>query len=153
MPYWKQIKRLIAWSGVFIWMFLIFYLSHQPATVSSELSSEMTDKILLIIDMLAPFLDSTGIDLHSFIRKAAHFIAYFVLGCLVLNAFMQYDWSRWKSIGLTFGMSVAFAISDEFHQVFIPGRSGEVRDVLIDSLGAIVGISFLLFVIKRRSKQ
>jgi len=153
MSYSKQMKRLLALSGVLIWMFFIFYLSHQPATVSSELSSGVTERILHTIDSTTPFLDFAGFDLHSFIRKAAHFFAYFVLGCLLLNAFRQYDWSSRSVYGLALGVSVAFAISDEYHQLFIPGRSGVVKDVLIDSSGAIVGISLFLYFLKRRSKQ
>src|SRR5690625_1795335 len=137
MSYRKQIKRLLALSGVLIWMFFIFNLSHQPATVSSELSSGMTEKILYTIDSTAPFLDFAEFDLHSFIRKAAHFCAYFVLGCLLLNVFRQYDWSSRRIFGLALGVSVAFAISDEYHQLFIPGSSGEVKDILIDSEGAL----------------
>ena len=40
-----------------------------------------------------------------------------------------------------------YAITDEFHQYFIPGRSAEIRDVLIDSSGALTGILFVIIVL------
>ncbi|WP_245575523.1 VanZ family protein [Alkalicoccus chagannorensis] len=46
---------------------------------------------------------------------------------------------------------VVYAASDEYHQTFIPGRSGEVSDVVIDGIGAFVGISFYLLIRKRWS--
>ena len=53
-----------------------------------------------------------------------------------------------KAIIIAFLGTFLYACSDEFHQLFIPGRSGEFRDVMIDSTGGIIGIVFTTFIVK-----
>lgn len=138
----KSTYHLISWIVVFIWMALIFFLSHQPATASSELSSGVVQIVVGVIKTIMPFIDYEPNKLHFFIRKGAHFFAYFMLGILVLNALSFGRDLTVRSVVFTFLICVMYAISDEVHQLFISGRSGEVRDVLIDSAGASVGIGF-----------
>lgn len=86
------------------------------------------------------------IELWSFpVRKAAHFSEYALLGVLALNAAVQVarlrgrDEPRWALFVAALAFCVLFAAGDEFHQLFVDGRSGQVRDVVIDSCGAAVG--------------
>lgn len=132
----KQI-RMIAWAPVLFLMGIIFYLSHQPATASSELSSGITEMIVDILETVMPFIQIEMSNFHFWIRKSAHFFTYFTLGILVVNALSPNHFYKYR---LALAICVAYAISDEAHQLFIPGRSGEVRDVLIDSAGALLGI-------------
>lgn len=53
----------------------------------------------------------------------------------------------WKKWIISIGVGIIYAISDEFHQSFIPGRSAEIRDVLIDTFGVIIGIIVVLAII------
>lgn len=80
------------------------------------------------------------------IRKSAHFIAYLILGYLVSHAMKNENptASDWKRRGMSLMLCVAYAISDEFHQIFVPGRGPLVKDVFIDGFGAALGI--LLYV-------
>ena len=66
---------------------------------------------------------------------------YAVLACILLANAWQYP--RWKKRAYIWGWlgATAYAATDEFHQLFIEGRSGEVRDVGIDSLGALLGLA------------
>jgi VanZ family protein len=76
------------------------------------------------------------------IRKSAHFIAYLILGFLVSHA-MKNEASTataWKRRGASLLFCVVYAISDEFHQIFVPGRGPLVKDVFIDGSGAALGI-------------
>ncbi|MBU5467322.1 VanZ family protein [Virgibacillus sp. MSJ-26] len=133
--------KFASWIAVILWMALIFYLSHQPSSVSSGLSSGLLMSILNRVEGIIPF---EGLDmgtLHHLFRKSAHFIAYLILGMLCFNALKKSYPHAVKSATLAFLICVLYAISDETHQLFIPGRSGEVRDVFIDSLGSITGIS------------
>ena len=85
--------------------------------------------------------------MHFILRKGAHFSVYFFLGIFIFRA-LKVDWPfSLQTALIALVLSSIYAISDEVHQLFIPGRSGEVRDVLIDSLGALVGISFYMFLI------
>lgn len=137
-------NKLLSWVAAICWMMLIFFLSHQPAEASSELSFNFLNLLLRPFMFLFPSMDVQGDWLHFFIRKNAHFFAYFVLGILFANAlqatFKGLKKSDWKLLGLSLFLSVLYAISDEIHQLYIPGRSGEIRDVMIDSFGALTGI-------------
>lgn len=136
-------NKLLPWTLVILWMALIFLFSHQPATKSSELSSSITEKIINIIEVVAPSSDNrpSHIDLDHLLRKGAHFIIYLILGILVSNSIMKSNVViKRNCILLALLICILYAISDEVHQLFIPGRSGEIKDVLIDSIGALVGI-------------
>lgn len=129
-------KKIIVWLPAIMWMGVIFYLSHQPSDTSSELSSGVTELILRFLSSSIPF-DINIENFHFYIRKSAHFTAYMILGILVLFALQP---ATLKISLVTLVICIFYAISDEFHQLFIPGRSGELRDVFIDSLGACTGI-------------
>lgn len=125
-------KKIFPWILVVLWMSIIFYLSHQPATSSNKLSSGITEWIIMTIERIVPNLNFDLRNLNHIIRKNAHFIAYLILGVLVVNGN--------KHTRLAFLICVLYAISDEFHQLFVPGRAGQIKDVFIDSVGAFVGI-------------
>ena len=131
--------KSVSWIAAFSWMAVIFYLSHQPGSASSDLSSGVVAALLNLIDQVAPNLEFDVESFHTFVRKNAHFIAYFLLSLLSLNAWRSSGFSGMKQLALGFGMCVLFAVTDEIHQLFIDGRSGEARDVLIDSIGAGLG--------------
>ncbi len=75
-------------------------------------------------------VDSYAIDFA--LKKLAHFIEYFILGVLVYRAT--------KNVWISIGFCIAYAVSDEFHQSFIPGREPRGRDVIIDSFGSITAV-------------
>jgi len=139
----KKTFAVISWLAVFIWMYIIFRLSSQPAFESNDLSLGITDRI-------ARFLGNhinLDIDrLNHIVRKGAHYSAYLILAVLVYNAVGKSKVSGWKSALLVISICVIYAISDEFHQLFVEGRSGQASDVLIDSFGAVTGMAiFKLF--------
>lgn len=130
-------KQLLAWLWPVLWMVLIFTLSHQPAGVSGGISSEIVRQVFEAVVRIVPVEFET---LHTLFRKSAHFFAYFVLGLLLLRALRKSGVDLQRALAWAFVFSALYAASDEFHQLFIPGRSGEVRDVLIDSAGAAIGL-------------
>jgi VanZ family protein len=69
------------------------------------------------------------------IKKGSHFMAYAILALLVYMAFPHKGWA-WL-------IATLYAVSDEYHQTFVPGRSGLVSDVIIDSLGALAALLVL----------
>lgn len=146
--------KLLSWTAVVIWMGLIFSLSHQPATDSSELSQGVTEVIIETIEKVTPQeLNFDSREWNHLVRKNAHFFIYLVLGLLVINALRRTGVTGLPSIIWTLVICCLYAVSDELHQNFVPGRSGELRDVLIDTVGASVGVGFYVLVsrfIKRR---
>ncbi|MED4014497.1 VanZ family protein [Sutcliffiella cohnii] len=133
-------RLIIPWLLVVAWMVLIFSFSAQPAEQSSSLSGGIVEPIIETIETVVPVVSIDKEFFHTFIRKNAHFFAYFILGVLSLHAFRRSGVVGMKAGTFALLLSVVYAISDEVHQLFVPGRSGEVRDVLIDSAGAFIGI-------------
>ena len=84
------------------------------------------------------------------VRKTAHFLEYFVLSFLLFKAYLNTE-KLAKTFYLTTITSVAYAISDEIHQYFIPGRAMKVTDVLIDTGGILLAALILLARSKRRT--
>lgn len=141
-------KKLISWGLMIIWMIFIFYMSNQTAGQSSSQSN----KVLEILLMLGINIPSEMYNMATFIiRKTAHFSEYFILYLLVINV-MKYYVKEKKLILLSIMIVFLYAISDEVHQYFIPGRSMAMRDVLIDTFGGIVAAGFykIIDIIKSR---
>lgn len=139
----RQFTINLAWVAVLAWMGVIFYFSHQPADVSRSLSSGLTDAVFRVVAGVFKIDVTTGTGdqlawLHHLIRKLAHGGLYFVLALLVVNA-MGRPIGR-KMYLATFVFCVLYAVSDEVHQLYVPGRGGQVGDVLIDSGGALMGL-------------
>lgn len=80
------------------------------------------------------------------IRKLAHFSIYTILGIAVLIHICTYEIGEYKKMGCSLIIGMLYAISDEIHQLFVPGRSGQVRDVIIDIFGVIFGIGIILLI-------
>lgn len=150
----KEYTKNYRWLPAVLWMGFIFFLSHQEAGSSSQLSSGITRTLFNIINSTLPWLDLELDFFHFLVRKGAHFTAYLILGILLAKAMKPLDRKTYFSIFL---LCVLYAISDEFHQTFVSGRSGEVRDVLIDSTGSLTGILVYagasLISVKRRFQE
>lgn len=145
-------KKLVSWLLVILWMALIFHLSHQPVEVSRELSKGVTEKIVEVVEKIEPNKEFNLSRANHLLRKSAHFFSYFFLGIFLASALRKSGLSGYKLIGIAVLISVLYAISDEVHQLFVPGRGGQFKDVIIDSSGAIVGIVVYKFVGMLRSK-
>lgn len=150
----KNIKaiQVVLWASVILWMFIIFLLSGQNAKESSNLSTGITEKIIEIIvpsfnDMSvlekADIMDS----IHHIVRKTAHAAAYFMLGILCISVMQTNLIKPFKKIILSLGICLVYAISDETHQAFIPGRGPSPYDVGIDFCGSLIGILVFLLIL------
>lgn len=124
---------------VILWMIFIFVMSSFDATSSSNQSNFIIDIITSIIN-----IKDTGL-LSLIIRKLAHFTEYFILGILVINLITRYD----KKIIIAILLCIIYATSDEIHQIFVPGRSCQITDIMIDSLGSIMGIYLYKLITKK----
>lgn len=147
----KPIHIVLSWLAVLLWMGLIFCLSAQVADESARLSSGVTQIIVNIINGIFP---KVRIDINSFgfvVRKLAHFICYLVLGLLVLNALKSSSVHGYKRILLSAIICILYAASDEIHQLYVPGRGGQIRDVFIDFSGSVSGFILERVIHKIRS--
>lgn len=111
-------QRINAWLAAICWMAVIFVFSSIPGLRSP-------------LEALFDFI----------IRKLAHVGEYATLTFLLARALRLHGFSPGRVALMAMCVSVLYAISDEFHQTFVPGRNGVERDVVIDSIGiASVGL-------------
>ncbi|MGE5544823.1 MAG: VanZ family protein [Bacillota bacterium] len=139
----KILSPIVAWVPVVLWMMLIFFFSSQSATESAGISMKITQAFLGFINQVVPVFGSGTIDysyLNHVVRKLAHFSLYMVLGILSARALRKSGMTGWKPLIAAVLICVLYAVTDELHQVFVPGRSGQISDVFIDSMGGLVGI-------------
>lgn len=131
-----KVRKNINLLLVIGWMCFIFYMSNKPAEVSNGQS-----------DFVLNLLSSIGLNLNSvfgnfsitIIRKGAHITEYLILFLLLYNYLKDYFINK-KLYIICFIIVIIYACTDEFHQLFIPGRAGKITDVIIDSTGAMIGI-------------
>lgn len=141
--YFTKKKYVINLLLIVIWMIFIFLMSNQPA----ETSDSQSLGIISILSKLG--IDMSGIfgDIANFIvRKCAHFLEYMILGFLIINLIKE-DLKIKYIILIVIGGVFLYACTDEFHQLFVYGRDGNLRDIFIDTSGGTV--SALLFYLKR----
>lgn len=128
-----------------IWMAIIFIFSQQPASISSGQSGVFVEQL----HHIAPGIDQQL--LTFIIRKSAHIFAYFILGILIFNALWRINFSKLTYSQPTISsitICALYAASDELHQLFVSGRSGEIRDVVMDSIAASIGIVLISYIYK-----
>lgn len=143
-------------------LFLIFGFSAQDGETSGSLSFEIS---LFLVKLFSPLLPASATEatlmeyaeqIHLYVRKAAHMTEYFLLALslqLPLAAWFSHL-PFWKLRIVTgFLCTVLLAASDEFHQTFVPGRSGNFIDVCIDSIGAVIASFCLYFIYLIRQKK
>lgn len=155
--YSRLISKVLIWVPVIIMAGTIFGFSKQDGEQSQGLSERVAG---VIID----FADDTGIItidnnrddyiemLQTPIRKGAHMSEYAVLGILVFIA-LAVDGvkGRLRYIAALCG-SVTFAVTDEIHQLFVPGRAGKLMDVCIDACGVLIGLGVCFMIIHMTRK-
>lgn len=144
-------KKCIFTILLVAWMGFIFSMSAQNSEVSSNTSGETIRVVLSLVpefeEKSKDFQEKVIEDLQFIARKSAHFIAYMILGILSILLFLQFDnINKRPQIALLF--CIAYAISDEIHQFFVPGRACQLRDVIIDSTGSLTGIMLVLLFMK-----
>ncbi|WKY43504.1 VanZ family protein [Eubacteriaceae bacterium ES2] len=145
----KMIKKYSWWILSFLWMGMIFFSSSQTGEISGSLSSGLSSIIMKEMENLfAVHLNLQAVD--YIMRKNAHFFVYLLLGIFFYLALANSKTSRPALKALLF--SLLYAISDECHQLFINGRAGRATDILIDTMGALIGV-LLIRALKKHQDQ
>ena len=78
----------------------------------------------------------------------AHFVAYAVLGALIAVA-VTTDWG-WQQVLLATLLASLYGVTDEWHQSFVPLRTPDPLDWLVDTIGALVGATLITLAVRRR---
>ena len=140
-----------------LWMVVIFSFSARPAeqsTGDSRWAGHMIGQLFV-----PGFGDWSDKEQEAFaekvdypVRKTAHAMEYAVLGLLTAGAYIRRGTSIRKGILVPWGIATLYAASDEFHQLFVPGRSGQVSDVVLDSAGVLAGVLLLAGIRRARNR-
>lgn len=140
-------KKVLKFILIVICMLCIYNFSSDNSKESAQKSNMVIIKIASIFEKdLNAEKKQKFINKYSFlVRKAAHFTIYFILGILLISFFKEFSLVNYKSMGLAILIAFLYACSDEFHQVFVNGRSGEFKDIMLDTLGAFCGIILYKF--------
>lgn len=134
-----------------IWMSIIFSFSSQDSDESTYQSNGvgyfLAKTFVPDFDTLSQAEQTAYVESIDYpIRKCAHATEYSILGFLIFGCMSNFFKKSIKIVYLSVAISALYATSDEIHQLFVPGRSCQITDVLIDTAGALVGILFHIIV-------
>jgi hypothetical protein len=156
----NNIKRIVLIILIIINCGVIFSFSAQQAEESSGVSSRVVEAIIKNTYKNKQISEDKMFNIRekltTIVRKSAHFLIYTCLGILVYLFTGTYQISFKDRFWYTFAFCMLYACSDEIHQRFVEGRSGEIRDVCIDTSGAVcgtlivAGISKIVNLIKKK---
>lgn len=142
-------SRLIRYGPMVGWAALIFIGS------GDVLSGSHTSFLLRPLHWLFPGASQETLALvHVLIRKAGHLTEYAILAILAAHAFRTssraFLRTRWFWLSLI--VVIAYSLSDEFHQLFVPTRGASIHDSLIDMAGGFIGL-VLVWLWQRRVRK
>ena len=142
-----RLKRIILIILTILWMGIIFSFSSENSDKSSNTSGRTIRAIVRIfVELPQQREDEIVEQLQHITRKIAHFTIYTIGGVILINLVKTYTMNKpWI---YAWGIGTMYAITDEIHQYFVPGRSCQVTDVLLDSCGVITGILFVIILLK-----
>ena len=150
------IRKIIKFILIVLWMGLIFSFSNDNGSVSTKKSDGFIIKLVESISG-RELTDNEKEKWTSYlvvpVRKGAHLGVYLVLGVLIVSFVSEFMVISYKSLLLAIGICFLYACSDEIHQLLVPGRSGQIKDILLDTIGASIGIAVYSFVVRKCSKN
>lgn len=138
----KHVIRYILIICIIVLCCKIFALSSQDGGVSAGTSRQFTEILLKTLGLECN--DRTIEIINPVIRKVAHFSVYMLLGFLTMCTCETFKWQRVYKFDFSTMFAFVFACSDELHQRLVPGRSGEIADVCLDTVGAMLGVLIVL---------
>ena len=155
----KNIVRtisLILLVGLFC---VIFAFSNQNSEESSGLSKKVTEAVLSHISYVQNLDDASKQDVYEtaekIVRKLAHLSIYTLVGILAAIFTYTYTVPAKAQVTVSALIGAAYATLDELHQTLIPGRTGRLGDVALDTIGVLIGIClvFMIIAIYQRIKS
>ena len=122
-------RKILKWLALITWMIIIYHFSNTPNS---------GDETLGIIEKIIPTVKSTNTleTINYIIRKLAHITEYFILAYLANSLIKEY--TKKKTNFLTLIFCLIYAITDEFHQSLVIGRTATPKDVIIDQIGTSI---------------
>lgn len=157
-PFWSS--RVFRCLPAVLWAVFIFVMSAQSASVSGTNSAGIVEPVVAFVAQVSgnPALsrEAPGYDLllehiDSIFREAMHAAEYLVLGAL--TAFASTAFPLKRRAGVAFAICVAYSLSDETHQLFVPGRAFQLLDLALDALGSALGVWVVMTAMRLRARR
>ena len=134
--------KLVAILFVLIGIGAAFFFSAMPASISKLQSGSVLE-----------FINGFGFNLTMhLVRKIAHFVLFGTIGA-AFAFLLSFKFTGVKLFFYSFSAATLMAIADETHQMFVPGRGPQVKDVLIDASGALVAVIIIVTIITLYKKH
>lgn len=146
----RRSSLILLWAVTVAWAAQIYNFS--TATFGGVFTTWLLTQILHLLNLTVSF--PTFLFLHHLMRKSAHVTEYALFAMLLyysLGGSRHREW-RWPLALWATVVAGVYSLTDEFHQVFVPGRGPSLRDCGIDTLGAVLGI-LILYVHSRFSAK
>ena len=138
------LKKIVYLALVLIWMLIVFMFSNQNGEKSKGTSQKISDIVVELLTHRKEISENEKNILTEnvdyVIRKLAHYTIYVLGGILIYNYIRTFNVNEKKAIYISILFGTLYAITDEIHQYFMVGRSAQINDVLIDSLGICTGV-------------
>lgn len=141
-----------------LWMGVIFFLSSENSAESGGRSGDISYELVVFFtqndtEMTDEERQAIADKIDSPLRTMAHMFCYFVLGTLYFLTARTFPVSTKTGAWSSVACALVYAVSDEVHQHFVPGRSMQLQDILVDLTGAVLGVMFILIVAKIRKRR
>lgn len=139
-------RFIISWILVILWMFNIYYLSNMDSELSNTKSKDTINTVVessVVVtnkDISKDNLNSIVNALNKPLRKCMHSFVFFILVILFINAFNNSNIRNYKCYLFSIVLSFIYACFDEFHQLYVTGRTGQLMDIGIDMIGVLIGV-------------
>lgn len=151
-----MVRKIIKIILIVLWCSLIFMFSNDTGGTSTKKSDGLI--VRTVEKVIKRSLSSEEKDkvLRYFVvpvRKSAHLFIYFILGFLIISLLREYRDINMKVVLLAVFFAFLYACSDEVHQLFVVGRSGQVKDVFIDTFGSFLGVLLYSFIYRFRRRN
>jgi len=140
-------RAVLSWAAVVVWAGIIFWAS---AHTGSDLDSGPGLLAVAKRALKAALAGALGPDAD--VSPIGHFAEYLVFGALLLNALRRHLAPRHAAL-LAVLLASAYGVSDEVHQLFVPGRMCDAADWLVDTAGATLGVALLALAPRAREKS
>lgn len=147
-------KKIIYLILIVLCMTSIYLFSNKNSTSSNNTSKKVVNSIVTIYENITnKKINKNQIinKLNYPIRKLAHYSVYFILGIFIYKLILLTK-QKHKEL-ITLSICLIYACLDEFHQLYISGRTGQLKDVLIDTLGSLTAITIIYLLDKIRKKN
>lgn len=150
-----MLKKILLWCAVIFMSMQIFGFSSKTAEESSSTSEKIARQVIEIIDNVIEIDEIKKEEMfhtvHFLIRKSAHFAEFSLLTLLVFFLAKSYGLKKYNCAIISLVYCLIFASTDEIHQLYVSGRSGEVRDVFLDFCGGVFSNVYILVGFKIKS--